>query len=138
MAALTQEQIRRLREALDRRSALLIEEVRSELERSGDQYYIELAGRVTDSGDEAVADVLADLWAPPSSTGRSTRWPGTSTRRAPPHRGRQLRRMHRLQDGHPDFERLMRLSHRQALLPVSEPAREELRARRHAAALISS
>jgi RNA polymerase-binding protein DksA len=63
MAALTQEQIRRLREALDRRSALLIEEVRTELERSGEQHYIDLAGRVTDTGDEAVADVLADLGA---------------------------------------------------------------------------
>ena len=63
MAALTQEQTRRLREALDRRSALLLEEVRTELERSGEQHYIDLAGRVTDTGDEAVADVLADLGA---------------------------------------------------------------------------
>jgi DnaK suppressor protein len=63
MAALTQQQIRGLREALDRRSALLIEEVRTELERSGEQHYIELAGRVSDTGDAAVADVLADLGA---------------------------------------------------------------------------
>jgi DnaK suppressor protein len=63
MAALTQEQTRQLRSALDRRASLLIEEVRSELERSGDQHYIDLAGRVTDTGDEAVADVLADLGA---------------------------------------------------------------------------
>lgn len=62
-AALPQEQIRRLREALDQRAALLIEEVRSELERSGEQHYIELAGRVTDTGDAAVADLLADLGA---------------------------------------------------------------------------
>lgn len=61
MAALTQEQIRILREALDRRYALLIEEVRTELERSGEQHYVELAGRVTDLGDEAVADALVDL-----------------------------------------------------------------------------
>ena len=47
MAALTQQQTRRLREALDQRSALLIEEVRTELEHSGEQHYIELAGRVT-------------------------------------------------------------------------------------------
>ena len=63
MAALTQQQTRRLREALDQRSALLIEEVRTELERSGEQHYIELAGRVSDTGDAAVADVLADLGA---------------------------------------------------------------------------
>jgi DnaK suppressor protein len=61
MAALTQEQTRRLRKALDQRYALLIEEVRTELEHSGEQHYVELAGRVTDLGDEAVADVLADL-----------------------------------------------------------------------------
>ena len=61
MAALTQEQTQRLRKALDERYALLIEEVRTELERSGEQHYIDLAGRVTDSADEAVADVLADL-----------------------------------------------------------------------------
>jgi RNA polymerase-binding transcription factor len=61
--ALTREQTRRLREVLDRRSALLIEEVRTELERSGEQHYIDLAGRVTDTGDQAVADVLADLGA---------------------------------------------------------------------------
>lgn len=63
MAALTPQQAQRLREALDRRSALLIEEVRTELERSGEQQYIELAGRVTDTGDAATADVLADLGA---------------------------------------------------------------------------
>jgi DnaK suppressor protein len=63
MAALTQQQTRRLREALDQRSALLIEEVRTELERSGEEHYIELAGRVRDTGDAAVADVLTDLGA---------------------------------------------------------------------------
>ena len=63
MAALTKQQTQGLREALDRRSALLIEEVRAELERSGEQHYIDLAGRVTDTGDAAVADLLADLGA---------------------------------------------------------------------------
>ena len=63
MAVLTQEQTRRLRKLLDERSTLLVEEVRTELERSGNEHYAELAGRVTDTGDEAVADLLADLGA---------------------------------------------------------------------------
>jgi RNA polymerase-binding protein DksA len=63
MAALSTQQTQALSEVLDRRSALLIEEVRTELERSGEQHYIDLAGRVTDTGDAAVADLLADLGA---------------------------------------------------------------------------
>jgi RNA polymerase-binding protein DksA len=39
----------------------LIEEVREELARSGEQHYIDLAGRVGDMGDQSVADALADL-----------------------------------------------------------------------------
>jgi RNA polymerase-binding protein DksA len=61
MPALTEQQINQLTRALEKRQEALLEEVRSELERSGDQHYIDLAGRVTDSGDEAVADILADL-----------------------------------------------------------------------------
>lgn len=46
-----------LRAAYDR----LIEEIREELARSDQQHYIDLAGRVTDMGDQSVADALADL-----------------------------------------------------------------------------
>jgi RNA polymerase-binding protein DksA len=58
---MTPEQTSQLTHALSARQTSLLEEVRDELERSGDQHFIDLAGRVTDSGDQAVADVLADL-----------------------------------------------------------------------------
>jgi RNA polymerase-binding protein DksA len=61
MPVLTPEQTSQLAHALSARQKSLLEEVRDELERSGEQHYIDLAGRVTDSGDQAVADVLADL-----------------------------------------------------------------------------
>lgn len=61
MASLTQEQKTRIAQALDARYQKLIEEIRDELERSGDQSYIELAGRVADVGDASVADALADM-----------------------------------------------------------------------------
>lgn len=61
MPDLTSQQLSQLSRALDSRQQALLEEVRTELERSGEQHYIDLAGRVTDSGDQAVADMLADL-----------------------------------------------------------------------------
>ena len=39
----------------------LREEIRLELLESGDQHYIDLAGRVRDRGEESVADLLVDL-----------------------------------------------------------------------------
>jgi RNA polymerase-binding protein DksA len=61
MAVLSQDQMNRLRKALDTRYKVLVAEVRAELERSGEQHYVDFAGRVTDTGDESVADLLADL-----------------------------------------------------------------------------
>lgn len=61
MANLTDTQLAQLKQALQRRYLELQEEVRSELERSGDQRYIDLAGRVGDDGDGSVADMLVDL-----------------------------------------------------------------------------
>jgi RNA polymerase-binding protein DksA len=61
MPVLTPQQLNQLSRALQDRHRALLEEVRNELERSGEQHYIDLAGRVTDSGDQAVADILADL-----------------------------------------------------------------------------
>jgi RNA polymerase-binding protein DksA len=61
MTVLNQQTMSRLRKVLDARYKGLVEDVREELERSGDQHYIDLAGRVTDAGDEAVAGLLADL-----------------------------------------------------------------------------
>lgn len=63
MSALTQTQIGELQTLLRSRQAKLLEEIRDELARSGDQHYIDLAGAVTDLGDDSVADMLADLEA---------------------------------------------------------------------------
>jgi RNA polymerase-binding protein DksA len=61
--ALTQQQSNELARALDTRRAALLEEIRTELERSGEQHYIDLADRVADSGEASVADLLVDLEA---------------------------------------------------------------------------
>jgi len=61
MSTLTAQQLTQLARMLDNRQRALLEEVRTELERSGEQHYIDLAGRVTDSGDQAAADLLVDL-----------------------------------------------------------------------------
>lgn len=63
MADLSKEDAARLKQALLQRQQQLIEEIRDELVRSGEQHYIDLAGRVTDLADESVADLLADLGA---------------------------------------------------------------------------
>lgn len=61
MAALTTDETAQLKQILGKRYQQLLEEIRDELARSGEQHYIDLAGRVTDPGDESVADMLADL-----------------------------------------------------------------------------
>jgi RNA polymerase-binding protein DksA len=61
MSVLTKKELQTLQKRLREEYQRLLEEVRSELERSGEQHYIDLAGRVTDPGDESVADMLADL-----------------------------------------------------------------------------
>ena len=61
MAELTQAQIKGLRQQLQQRHATLRDEVRKELMAMDDARYIDLAGRVHDSGEESVADLLADL-----------------------------------------------------------------------------
>jgi len=61
MAVLSDNELETLQAQLRSERERLIGEVREELERSGDQHYIDLAGRVTDTGDESVADALADL-----------------------------------------------------------------------------
>lgn len=61
MAQFTEEQLAQLKTRLQQRYLELREEVRGELERSGDQRYIDLAGDVADPGDESVADMLVDV-----------------------------------------------------------------------------
>lgn len=58
---LTDRQLNEFRRLLKNRYQTLREEIRSELLRSDDERYIELAGRVHDVEEEAVADLLVDL-----------------------------------------------------------------------------
>ncbi len=60
-SSLTQQQIEQIRRIMNARYEALVEEIRGELERSDDQHYVELAGRVRDVADESVADALADM-----------------------------------------------------------------------------
>lgn len=61
MAQFTDEELAQLKARLQQRYLELREEVRGELERSGDQRYVDLAGSVADPGDDSVADMLLDL-----------------------------------------------------------------------------
>lgn len=61
MAGLSQMQIKELRGLLQQRHAELRTEVREELLAADEARYIDIAGRVHDSGEESVADLLADL-----------------------------------------------------------------------------
>lgn len=61
MGQLNIQQTDEIRQRLRSRYHELMEEVRDELERSGERHFIELAGRVRDTGEEAVGDLLADV-----------------------------------------------------------------------------
>ena len=61
MAALSKQQLAHLTHLLAERHEMLVGEVRAMLEQSGNETYLDIAGRVTDSGDESVADMLADM-----------------------------------------------------------------------------
>lgn len=58
---LSNEQTAEYRKRLRARRAELVEEVRRALLQSDNEHYIEMAGTVHDTGDESVADLLADL-----------------------------------------------------------------------------
>lgn len=61
MNHLTDEELLALKRRLRERRERLEEEIREELRKSDKEQYGELAGEVHDMGDEAVADLLADL-----------------------------------------------------------------------------
>lgn len=61
MAGLTQGQISGLQRHLQERHVQLRAEIRQELLAADDARYADLAGRVHDSGEESVADLLVDL-----------------------------------------------------------------------------
>jgi len=58
---LTDFEIKELQEALNRRFSVLRREISAELTEYDQAHYVELAGRVHDLGDEAVADLLVDI-----------------------------------------------------------------------------
>jgi RNA polymerase-binding transcription factor DksA len=58
---LSPQQLRSLSETLDARFRELREIIRQELLSSDEEHFADLAGRVHDSGDESVADLLADV-----------------------------------------------------------------------------
>ena len=58
---LSKEQLEMQRRAIERRRIALAEELRGDAARSREESYGALAGAVTDTADEAVADLLADL-----------------------------------------------------------------------------
>ena len=59
--ALTDEQLRMLKDQLEKRFYALRETIRQELLASDEQRYIDLAGTVHDTGDASVADLLEDV-----------------------------------------------------------------------------
>lgn len=59
--ALTPEQRSELGRLINERHGKLMEEVREEVGRSREETFGAVAGPVTDTGDEAVADLLSDL-----------------------------------------------------------------------------
>jgi DnaK suppressor protein len=61
MAGLNKQQIKGFARTLDDRHRQLRQEIRETLERSGEQSYVELAGRVRDEGDDSVARLFADM-----------------------------------------------------------------------------
>lgn len=58
---LTPEQLARLRAMIDERYEALSAEIHRDAARSRDEPYSLLAGEVTDTGDNATADVISDL-----------------------------------------------------------------------------
>lgn len=58
---LSDSQVARLQKQLRERFETLRQTIRQELLAAKDERYTELAGRVHDSGDESVADLLADV-----------------------------------------------------------------------------
>lgn len=63
MPALTKKQLAHLTQLLSERQRTLLAEARAMLVQSGNETYLNIAGGVMDTGDESVADMLADLGA---------------------------------------------------------------------------
>ncbi|MFQ5544845.1 MAG: TraR/DksA family transcriptional regulator [Acidiferrobacterales bacterium] len=60
-STLSDQEIAELRQELRERAQALKSQVQTELLATGNEHYVELAGRVHDSGDESVADLLTEV-----------------------------------------------------------------------------
>lgn len=58
MAGLSQQEITRFQNLLGQRREALVDEIHAALVKSGDESFIELAGRVHDAAEESVAELL--------------------------------------------------------------------------------
>jgi DnaK suppressor protein len=63
MATLDKKQLAHLTQLLGERQRTLLAEARAMLAQSGNETFLNVAGGVMDTGDESVADMLADLGA---------------------------------------------------------------------------
>lgn len=61
MSQLTRHQIDKIRRSLRERERTLRKEIREGLLRTGEARYKDLAGAVSDAGDDSVADLLSDV-----------------------------------------------------------------------------
>lgn len=61
MSHITRHEIDQFRRVLRERERTLRKEIREGLLRSGDERYKDIAGAVSDAGDESVADLLTDV-----------------------------------------------------------------------------
>ncbi len=61
MSHLSEEQLAELKQTLEVQRSQLRQDIRDELLRTDEEQYGELAGQVHDTGDESVADLLADI-----------------------------------------------------------------------------
>lgn len=61
MSHLSEEQLAELKQTLEVQRRQLRQDIRDELLRTDEEQYGELAGQVHDTGDESVADLLADI-----------------------------------------------------------------------------
>jgi hypothetical protein len=69
--SLNRRQLATLQDLLDKHQRILVEELRRDASRSGNESFSVLAGPVTDRGDESVADLIADV--DHAQTGRDVR-----------------------------------------------------------------
>jgi len=59
--ALSKQEVKSLKSQIEARRREVVEDIHQELVQSDQEHYVDLAGRVHDTGDESVADLLSDV-----------------------------------------------------------------------------